>query len=101
MTRPNRIWFTLPVLTGILLVSAIGSQQLPVGSGSLQIHRSAGAPSSPLPGNYFDHLVVIMMENEASTISAAETLLPVTGPTLPTCPAWRIATASPNNTSPW
>src|SRR6266705_2315956 len=35
-----------------------------------------------------------------STISAAETLLPVTGPTLPICPAWRIATASPNNTSP-
>src|SRR2546430_835556 len=64
MTRPNRIWFTLPVLTGILLVSAIGSQQLPVGSGSSQIHRSAVAPSSPLPGNYFDHLVVIMMENE-------------------------------------
>src|SRR5216117_3307316 len=74
MTRLNRIWFTLLVLTGILLLSSlqtggssriiVSSLQPPVGSGSLQIHQSTGAPATSPTGNYFDHLVVIMMENE-------------------------------------
>src|SRR5436309_7972697 len=73
MTRLNRIWFTLLVLAGILVLSSlqaggssrtiVGSQQPPVGSGSLQIRQPTGALASQL-GNYFDHLVVIMMENE-------------------------------------
>ncbi len=73
MTRLNRIWFTLLVLAGILVLSSlqaggssrtiVGSQQPPVGSGSLQIRQPTGALATPL-GNYFDHLVVIMMENE-------------------------------------
>src|SRR5437867_1704340 len=73
MTRLNRIWFTLLVLAGILVLSSlqaggssrtiVGSQQPPVGSGSLQIRQPTGALATPLV-NYFDHLVVIMMENE-------------------------------------
>ena len=73
MTRLNRIWFTLLVLAGILVLSSlqaggssgtiVGSQQPPVGSGSLQIRQPTGALATPL-GNYFDHLVVIMMENQ-------------------------------------
>ena len=73
MTRLNRIWFTLLVLAGILVLSSlqaggssrtiVGSQQPHVGSGSLQIRQPTGALATPL-GNYFDHLVVIMMENE-------------------------------------
>src|SRR5947199_9198417 len=74
MTRLNRIWFTLLVLAGILVLSSlqaggsgrtiVGSQQPPVGSGSLQIRQPTGALATPPLGNYFDHLVVIMMENE-------------------------------------
>ena len=73
MTRLNRIWFTLLVLAGILVLSSlqaggssrtiVGSQQPPLGSGSLQIRQPTGALATPL-GNYFDHLVVIMMENQ-------------------------------------
>src|SRR5436309_1220773 len=74
MTRLNRIWFTLLVLAGILVLSSlqaggsgrtiVGSQQPPVGSGSLQIRQPTGALATPPLGNYFNHLVVIMMENE-------------------------------------
>src|SRR5207247_10600461 len=73
MTRLNRIWFTLLVLAGILVLSSlqaggssrtiVGSQQPPVGSGSWQIRQPTGALATPL-GTYFDHLVVIMMGNQ-------------------------------------
>src|SRR2546422_290627 len=74
MTRLYRISFTLLVLAAILLLSSllaggssrtiVGSQQSPVGSGSLQIPQPTGALATSPLGNYFDHLVVIMMENE-------------------------------------